>query len=29
MLSFLINALENDMMRRGIIMGLKVARSRM
>lgn len=28
-LSFVINLLENDMMRRGVIMGLKVARSRM
>ncbi len=29
LLSFVINILENDMMRRGVIMGLKMARSRM
>lgn len=29
LLSFAINALENDMARRAIIMGLKMARSRM
>ena len=29
MLTFVINALENDWMRRAVVMGLKVARSRM
>ena len=29
LITLLINALENDMMRRGIIVGLKIARSRM